>query len=107
MRDDRLRFTDIRAASAAIERCTSQGEAAFLEQEPVRVWTGHHLVLIGEAARAISPVFRDQHPAIPWAQVIGLQNILVHQYFNIDPRDAWAIVERDLPALRSALVAIT
>ncbi len=66
----------------------------------------HLLLLLGEAARALSSEFRERYPGIPWAQVIGLRNILVHQYFNVDPREVWAIVERDLPALRSALDAI-
>jgi len=66
----------------------------------------HHLLLLGEAARALSSEFRERHPAVPWAQVVGLRNILVHQYFNVDPREIRAIVERDLPALRTVLDSI-
>jgi len=40
--------------------------------------------VIGEAAAGISQEFREQHAGIPWARIIAMRNILVHQYFGID-----------------------
>lgn len=59
-----------------------------------------HLQIIGEAARALSEAVRAQAPAVPWAKIIGMHHILVHDYFGIDTAVVWEVVERDLPGLR-------
>lgn len=63
----------------------------------------HHLQIIGEAVRGISPEFRAASPDIPWSDIIGMRNILVHHYFGIDRDAVWNVVERDLPALKRQL----
>ena len=63
----------------------------------------HHLQMIGEAASGISMATRERYPAIPWGKIIGLRNILVHHYFAINAQEIWAVVEQDIPPLRSAV----
>ncbi len=58
-------------------------------------------MIIGEAASGLSKDFRAQFNEIPWPQIIGLKNILVHAYFSINPERIWPIVERDLPVLKA------
>ena len=55
--------------------------------------------IIGEAARKLSPQCREEHPDIPWNEVIGMRNRLVHEYFHIIPGRVWDIVEKDIPEL--------
>ncbi|WP_243146780.1 HepT-like ribonuclease domain-containing protein [Scytonema sp. UIC 10036] len=43
---------------------------------------------------------REQHPQVPWSQIIGMRNILTHNYFEIDLEIVWSVVERDLPNLK-------
>jgi len=57
------------------------------------------LEIIGEAARRVSEGARSRHPQIPWAQLIGLRNRLIHGYDAIDLDIIWRIVESDVPAL--------
>jgi len=57
------------------------------------------LEIIGEAARRVSQGARARHPQIPWAQLIGLRNRLIHGYDAIDLDIIWRIVEFDVPAL--------
>jgi uncharacterized protein with HEPN domain len=84
MRDDRERLLDIQESIVHIERYTSQGRAAFDQDELIQTWVVHHLQIIGEASRGISQSLRDKYPAVPWTKIIGMRNILVHLYFGID-----------------------
>lgn len=100
MRDDRERLLDILEAIERIEKYAARGLQFFEHDELVQVWILHHLQIIGEAARALSPRFRDQYSDVPWSQVIGMRNVLVHHYFGIDVDIVWSVVERDLPELK-------
>ncbi len=59
----------------------------------------HLIQSIGEAARKVSPEFTQSHPEIPWQEIIGMRNRLVHEYFRIIPDKVWEVVEKDIPAL--------
>jgi len=106
MRDDRVRLLDIQEAIERIEKYARQGQEAFEHEELIQTWIVHHLQIIGEAARALSSNLRDQHPEIPWSKIIGMRNILVHDYFGIDVDVVWAVVERDLPDLKLQIETI-
>ena len=106
MRDDAERLRDILEAVARIERHTLGGRAAFEQDELIQTWVVHHLQIIGEACRALSDDFRKQHPDVPWSQIIGMRNILVHHYFGIDVPVVWNVVERDLPDLKQKVSAL-
>ena len=59
--------------------------------------------IIGEAASRVSPETRQCWPGIPWAQVIGMRNRLIHAYFDLDLDQVWNAVTEDLPALLADL----
>jgi uncharacterized protein with HEPN domain len=59
--------------------------------------------IIGEAASRVSPKTHEQIEAIPWPDVIGLRNRLVHGYDKVDFDVLWDIVRYDLPPLITAL----
>jgi uncharacterized protein with HEPN domain len=59
--------------------------------------------IIGEAARKVSPEYKGNHPEIPWGEVVGMRNRLVHEYFRILPDRVWAVVERHIPQLVQTL----
>lgn len=100
MRRDDERLQDILDAIIAIERYASQGREAFDAQELIQVWMVHHFQIIGEAANALSMERLSQYPRVPWRQIIGLRNMLVHEYFRIDRQAVWDIIESDLPPLK-------
>ena len=55
--------------------------------------------VIGEAADHVSETFRDGHPQIPWRQIIGARNRLIHGYFAVDLDIVWQVVTQNLPEL--------
>jgi uncharacterized protein with HEPN domain len=64
------------------------------------------LTIIGEAAARVSGEGRDAAPGVPWRDVVGMRNWLVHAYFNIDLDTVWDTVVDDLPPLIAALERI-
>ncbi len=106
MRDDRERLLDVREAIEKIEKYAHRGRDAFNSDELIQTWIVHHVQIIGEACRGLSSEFRDQYPAFPWSKIVGMRNILVHQYFGIDRDVVWAVVDRDLPDLKTKIEAI-
>jgi len=103
MRDDRERLLDIKEAIGNIKKYSVKGRRTFEEEELVQNWIIHHLQIIGEAAAKISDDFQEQHPDIPWLKIIGMRNILVHDYFHIDINAVWAVVENDISQLEQQI----
>lgn len=64
------------------------------------------LEMIGEAANGVSDRFKEEHPELPWRQMIATRNRLIHGYREIDPTVVAEIVRTNLPALIGALETI-
>lgn len=62
-----------------------------------------NLQIIGEAASSLPAEITDEHPEIPWPQIRGFRNILVHQYFGVDVATVHDVIESHLPPLEAAL----
>jgi len=64
------------------------------------------LEVLGEAAGRVSPQARTAHPDVPWRQIVGLRNRLIHGYDVVDLNVLWDIIEDDLPPLVAQLQAM-
>jgi uncharacterized protein with HEPN domain len=64
------------------------------------------LEIIGEASKRLTPEFRDALPDIPWKDVIGMRNKLVHDYFGVNLEAVWETATVEVPELRGALEII-
>jgi uncharacterized protein with HEPN domain len=106
VRDSYERLRDVQDAIMRILKYTSQGSDLFYHDELVQTWVIHHLEIIGEATRTIPQDFRNLHPEVPWKQINAMRNILIHIYFEINLDRVWAVVEHDLPVLKSSVEAI-
>ena len=100
MRSERERLLDILEAIERIEKYAAEGKAAFEADELIQNWMVNHISVIGEACRSLSPEFQAYHSSVPWADIIGMRNILVHHYFGIDEDAVWSVVEKDIPELK-------
>ena len=57
------------------------------------------LEILGEAASRISPTVREQFPLLPWREMIGLRNRLIHAYFDVNNQAIWLVIKESLPPL--------
>ncbi|MFH1959188.1 MAG: HepT-like ribonuclease domain-containing protein [Patescibacteria group bacterium] len=65
-----------------------------------------HLEIIGEAANNIEIEFQKQHAHIPWRVIIGLRNVVVHDYMDIDINIIWQIITQDLKPLQRQVLEL-
>lgn len=103
MRDPAERVRDILESIAAIERYADCTRTGFERDELLQTWFLRHLQIIGEAARAIPEDVRALSPEVPWQQIGGMRNVLVHGYFEVDTDLVWDTAMRDLPALKPSM----
>ncbi len=106
MRRDTERLRDILEAIERIERYAGGQTEAFEHNELIQNWVVSHIQIIGEACNHISKELQTTHPDVPWSKIIGMRNILVHSDFDIDLEAVKAVLERDLPVLKSQIEAI-
>ena len=106
MRYDRERLRDVLEAIERIEKYAVRGRQALASEDLLQTWVVHHLMIIGEACRALSPDFRTNHPAEVWVLAAGLRNVIVHEYFGIDLEVVWNVIEHDLPGLKERVRGI-
>ncbi|MGH9062389.1 MAG: HepT-like ribonuclease domain-containing protein [Acidimicrobiales bacterium] len=105
MKDDTGALGDIlEAIDALVERRSSREE---LEADPVgQIAVLHHLRIIGEAMTRVSEELRRAHPEVPWRSVIGMRNVIVHGYDQVDLDPVWSALENDLAPLRRQVTEI-
>lgn len=62
-----------------------------------------NLEILGEAVKGISLKFRATHPEVPWRELAGTRDRLIHQYFGINQEIVWQIIVNDLPDLKKQI----
>lgn len=86
-------------AERAVGKLTGKSRVEFDADENLRLALTHLLQMVGEAARRVSPKFRQKHPSMPWAAIIGMRHKVVHDYLNVDYDIVWDTVAHELPPL--------
>ncbi len=79
------------AAKAVRDFISDRSYKDYLNDRMLRGAVERHLEIIGEAAGKISKRFRDAHPEIQWQRIIGLRNILIHEYGDIEHELIWNV----------------
>ena len=91
------------AVHRALELAKSTPVAALAPEDETALAIVRLLEILGEAARSVSSEFKAAHPEIPWREMAGLRNKLIHEYFDVDMAIVAAIVENELPDLAKKL----
>lgn len=94
----------IRDAIAAVEQY-AQGHTYehFLRSPWDQAAVVRHLEIIGEAAAQVSIDYKSDHSEIPWRRISDFRNVLIHEYFAVDPLLVWEILEKDIPKLKDKI----
>jgi uncharacterized protein with HEPN domain len=107
MRREQLYLSDILEAAAAIEGFLAGCDReTFLDNDLLRSAVLHKLTIIGEAAARLPSEFREQHPEIPWADIVAFRNIAVHAYFSVEWPIVWVAATEDTPELGRQIASI-
>lgn len=94
------------ACTRVVEFTQGMDQAAFLADVRTCHATLHNLELIGEAATHVPEAVRDSHPAIPWRNIVGARNRIIHGYLGLDDSLIWIMVSRSVPDLIPPLHAL-
>jgi uncharacterized protein with HEPN domain len=106
-RDWAFRIKDILRSIDKIESFTKKMSIAqFKKNELVIDAVIRNLEIIGEASKSIPASVKKSYPDIPWAQMNGIRNILIHEYFGVDVKIVWHTAKKSLPSLRKQLQQI-
>lgn len=99
-RRDRDYIADIQEAIQRIQAYT-QGMSwdTFLHDDRTQDAVVRNIEVIGEAAKNLSGTLRKRYPHLPWKDMAGARDRLIHHYFGINNEIVWQIVQQDLPAL--------
>lgn len=99
MKDDKVYLQSILESILKIEKYTNKGKEEFMNSDLLQDAVNRNLEIIGEATKKISQVTTEQHQEIPWRQMAGLRDVLIHDYMGIDLYIVWNVVHNELPKL--------
>jgi uncharacterized protein with HEPN domain len=103
-RDWKNRVNDVLAAIAEIREFTNGITfEAFQADRKTITAVLYDLAIIGEAVRNIPAELEASHPEIPWVDVRGMRNIVVHEYFQVNLSIIWQTIQEDLIPLEISL----
>jgi uncharacterized protein with HEPN domain len=98
-RDDAYLLDILIAARKALKFVKGLDRNEFEDNELIQNAVMRPLEIIGEGSAKISTDFRKAHSEIPWREMVGLRNRLIHEYFRIDFGAVWDTIHKDLPKL--------
>ena len=106
-RDYRLYLDDILQAIAKIEKYTKDiNLEQFIGDEKTVDAVIRNFAIIGEAVKNIPQSIRKKYPDIPWKEMAGMRDKLIHEYFGIRYDIVWQTVEKRLPHVKSQIEAV-
>lgn len=78
----------------------------FMQNSMMRFACIKQMEIIGEAGNHVSDEIKEEFSTIEWAQLIGMRNVFVHEYFGVDSSLVWEIIKNDIPDLKVKIVRI-
>gem|GEM_PF-104686 len=98
MRDEVL-LLHIRDAAKAVIRHAGQKRSVFMHSQLRQDATVRQIGIIGEAVKHLSPVTTQRAPEIPWRDIAGMRDLVIHEYFGVSPDIVWSTAPKSIPDL--------
>ena len=104
---DKVRLQHIFDAILEIESyLVNKKFSDFIENSMMRFACIKQIEIIGEASNHISDETKSKFTLIEWAQIVGMRNVFVHEYFGVDSALVWEIMKNDIPVLKGKIKQI-
>ena len=100
MKDDQVYLEHILEAINKILSYGSGGREEFARNPMAQDAIIRNFEIIGEAAKRLSETSKARQPDIPWRDVAGFRDVLIHDYMGVDLDEVWNVIKSHLPALR-------
>lgn len=102
MKKDPLLYLDhiIESIEALEKYTTNLSKEDFLNSLLIQDAICRRLEIIGEAANKLDDEFKEKHPHVPWYKIVGMRNLLIHEYFHVDLDQVWNTIQKSIPDLK-------
>lgn len=98
--------SQILEAIKKIQGYTKEGRDVFYDTIIIQDAVMRNIEIVGEVAKRISTEFKDKYDQVPWRQMAGIRDVLIHDYDSIDMSIVWNVVNTELPKIRIILSEI-
>jgi len=99
-KDERFYLLHIRDAIHQILKYAEDGKGFFRQDSKTQDAIIRQFQVLGEAVKKLPAPFLKFHADIPWKEMAGMRDKMIHEYFGIDLDLVWEVVEKELPGLR-------
>lgn len=106
MNRDQTYTAQILEAIQKIDTYTTDGKDVFLRSAMIQDAVIRNIEIIGEITKRVSPDFKSYHNEVPWRQMAGIRDVLVHDYDSIDLEIVWNVVAIELPKIKDILLDV-
>ncbi len=103
MKSDRVYILHMLDAVRRIVAYTRKGRDEFFSDTKTQDAVVRNLEIIGEAVKRTSESLKSDHENIPWKSMAGMRDKMIHEYFGVDLKLVWDVVEKELPGLERRL----
>ena len=106
-RDIKSSIEDILESCLKIDEYTKGvNENDFYENTQMQDAVLRRLEVMGEAAKNIPQEMRDKYPQIPWKNIAGMRDVLIHAYFGVNIKRVWKVVKVDIPTVKDNILRV-
>lgn len=106
MKDDRIHLQHILECIAAINGYVHHRGSAALSDRMTQKAVLRELQELAESTQRLAPALKESRPEIPWRDIAGFRNVLVHDYLGLSMPRIWSVIEAGLPPLEEAAAAL-